>query len=129
MTNLNKYEAIVDAIAYTLKAYQADSLAYTLRNPILLKSYAKPGKHEINEDGIRIFDSLLGGYKAAVWDIELKVSGTSNAGLLATDKLRNLLGVLGIKQEPEILSVCYFLRKALGNPDINPLTPLSYFKD
>ena len=126
---MNKIEAVVDAIAYTLKAYQGDSLAYTLRNPILLRSYARPGKHQVDEEGHRIFDSYLGGYKAAVWDVELKLNGNSNCGLTETDRLRNLLGVLGLKKEEDILSVVYFLRKSLQDPSINQLTPLSYFRN
>lgn len=125
---VNRIEALVDAISYLHKFHQADSLSYRLRNPILLKSYARVGKHAIDENGYRVFDSHLGGYKSAVFDIELKLSGNSNTGLQPADKLRNLLGVLGIKKEEEVLAVVYFLRKAVDK-DIDPLTTLSYFTE
>jgi hypothetical protein len=125
--NIDKVEAIVDALAFLHKSYQADSPGYILRNPILLRSFAKPGKHEITEEGIRVFDSLLGGYLAAVFDVKKKVSGGSNSGIKKTDRLVNLLGVYGINQESEINTVVYFLRKALQDPSITSKTPLSYF--
>ena len=131
MTNKTnrKIETLVDAISFAMKAHNADSLAYELRNPLLLKSFSRPGRHEINEDGIRVFDSHIGGYKAAYWDIEKKLSGESNSGLLISDKLKNLLNVLKIFKEEDINSVVHFLRKALKDPSINLLTPLSYFKE
>lgn len=124
----NKTECLVAAISYLHKAYQADSLAFRLNNPLLLKSYARAGKHAVTEDGYRVFDSLLGGLKSAIYDIELKISGNSNTGLQPTDKLRNLLGVLGIKKDEDVLSVVYFLRKAVDK-DIDSSTPLSYFRE
>ena len=124
---ISKIEAVVDAIAALNKYHQPDSLSYQLRSPLLIKSFAKPGKHEVTDEGLRIFDSGVGGYKAAVFDMGVKIKGESNAGLKSTDRLRNLLGVYGIKQEADILAVVYFLRKALKDKDIDALTPISYF--
>lgn len=128
-TKVKRSEAIVDAIAALNNFHKPDSTAYQLRNPLLLKSFAKPGKHEVNEDGLRIFDSALGGLKSAIFDVELKISGESNTGLKPTDKLRNLLAVYGMRQESDILSIVYFLRKALADKDIDQYTPLSYFSE
>lgn len=124
---INKTEALLDSISFLNKTYQGDSLAYCLRNPLLLKSYARDGKHRIDENGIRIFDSLLAGYKAGVFDLETKLSGKSNAGISSSDKLRNLLGVYGIKNEADINTVVFFLRKSLKDPEVTSLTPLTYF--
>lgn len=129
MIKKNKTEAIVDAISFLNNAYKGDSLAYQLSNPLLLKSYAKDGKHNIDAEGRRVFDSFLGGYKSAVWDVSLKISGKSNSGLKSTDKLRNLLKVYGISQETDIMTVVHFLRKALRVPEIEQTTPLSFFLD
>ncbi len=126
---INKIEALADSLATLNNFYRPDSEAYQLRNPLLLKSFARPGKHDVDESGRRVFDSFLGGYKAAVFDVQLKVSGGSNTGLKPTDKLRNLLGVYGIKQENECMSVVYFLRKALADKNIDQYTPLSYFTE
>ena len=128
MGNINKIEALVDSISFLHKAYQPDSEAYKLRNPMMLKNYAPPGKHKIDEKGHRVFDSYLGGYKSAVYDVTIKLKGESNSGIKTTDTLRNLLAVYGINKEEDINTVVFFLRKAV-NKDIHPLTPLSYFKD
>lgn len=124
---IDKTEAIVDAIASLNEYHRPDSEAYQLRNPLLLKSYAAPGKHNVDEQGRRQFDSYLGGYKAAYFDVDLKIQGGSSTGLKSTDKLKNLLSVYGIKHEQDQLSVVFFLRKALGNKDIDLATELQYF--
>jgi hypothetical protein len=126
---VKKIEALADALSFYNKAYQADSESYRLRNPLMLRNYAPPGKHKITDSGVRVFDSFLGGYKAALYDLKIKLGGESNSGIRPTDCLRNLLAVYQINQEQDILVVCYFLRKALADPTITALTPLSYFKE
>ena len=59
-------EVLVDAIAYFHRAHEPESLAYRLHNPLLLRSFARAGKHEIDEQGRRVFHSSLAGYKAAI---------------------------------------------------------------
>jgi hypothetical protein len=125
--SIRKTEILTDAISSLHKFYSPESLAYKLKNPLMLKSFARSGKHSGTEDGYRVFDSLLAGYKAAIYDVEKKVSGSSNCGLRPEDKLRNLLKVYGIAQEQEMLTVVYFLRKALADKNIDQYTPLSYF--
>lgn len=127
MTKINKVESLVDALAYANKAYQADSKAYKLRNPIMLRNFAPEGKHPVTEDGYRIFDSYLAGYKGAVWDISKKLAWTSNSGITNKHTLVNLLLVLGVKTEEDIMSVIYFLRKSI-DPVIDKSTPLTYFE-
>lgn len=120
-------EAIVDAIAKRNRIEVPSSLAYQLRSPLLIKSFARPGQHVLDEEGRRVFPSLLSGYKASVYDMELKVRGLSRAGLKPTDKVRNLLGVYGIKDYMEVDSIVSFLRFALKDMSISKDTPLSYF--
>jgi len=124
---INRIEAIVDSIAALHEYHKPDSVAYQLRNPLLLKSFAAPGKHHIDEQGRRKFSSFLGGYKSAYFDVELKIKGSSSTGLKPTDKLKNLLAVYGIKSNEDQMSVVYYLRKALSNKDIDLTTELSYF--
>lgn len=124
---MNKIEAIVDAVGKLNGIHNPDSVAYLLRNPLLIKSFAKPGKHETTEEGIRRFTSLLSGYKAATYDLDLKLTGKSRAGLKAGDTLTNLLGVYGIKELLAVDNVVSFLRRALKDPIINRTTPLTYF--
>ncbi len=134
-----KIEALVDAIGLRNGIDVPSSLAYQLRSPLLIKSFAKPGKHILDTEGRRVFPSMLSGYKAAVYDMELKVSGKSRAGLKPTDKLRNLLGVYGIRSsfnddasvriaiDNDIKKIVTFLRHALKDQSITANTELSYF--
>lgn len=124
---VNRVEALVDAIGKIRGAADPSSEAYRLRNPLLIKSFAKPGKHETDEQGRRIFTSWLSGLKASYFDCELKLSGNSRAGLKATDTLTNILGVYGVKELGGVKAVVLFLRKALDDESINRDTPLSYF--
>jgi len=125
--SVNKIEAIVDAIGRLNGIGNPESDAYKLRNPILQRSFARPGRHIIDDQGRRVFDSFLAGYKAATFDISLKASGHSRAGLRSTDTLANLLGCFGLKEKLGIDQVVNFLRKALSDPEISAKTPLSYF--
>lgn len=126
---MNKIEAIVDAIGNLNGTNNPESDAYKLRNPLLIKSFARPGKHIIDDKGRRVFESYLAGYKAATFDAQLKVSGKSRAGLKPTDTLTNLLGVYGLKEKLAIDKVTNFLKKALVDKTITANTPLSYFLD
>lgn len=125
---VSKTEALVDAIA-NLNGFphNPESEAYRLRNPLLIRSFAKPGKHEMDEQGRRVFPSLLGGYKAALFDMQLKLEGKSRAGLKPTDKLENLLRVYGITQLGGMANVVSFLRRAFKDQSISKETELSYF--
>jgi hypothetical protein len=125
---VNRIEALVDAIAKVNGANNPESECYHLRNPLLIRSFARPGKHETDGQGRRVFTSWLSGYKAGLFDAELKISGNSRAGLKSTDTLTNLLGVYGIKEPGGISNIVSFLRRALHDPDINKDTPLTYFQ-
>lgn len=124
---ISRIEVIVDAVGKLNGIHNPESEAYLLRNPLLLKSYAKPGRHEINSEGIRTFGLLLAGYKAAVFDVELKLKGLSRAGLKPTDALENLLGCYGIYEKLPKDNVVSFLRRALKDQSVSLKTHLSYF--
>jgi hypothetical protein len=124
---VNRIEAIVDALGKVNGMANPSSDAYLLRNPLLMRSFARPGKHETDDNGRRIFTSLLSGYKAAVFDVQLKVEGKSRAGLKPTDTVTNLLGVYGVKEILGIKAVVEFMRKALKDDTLSKDTPLSYF--
>jgi hypothetical protein len=126
---VNRVEAIVDILGKLNGMGDPESEAYALRNPLLIRSFARPGKHETDEGGRRIFSSFLSGYKAALFDASLKIEGKSRAGLKPTDTLVNLLGVYGIKEAVGIKNVVVFLRKALKDELLSQTTPLSYFME
>lgn len=124
---MNKIESIVDAIGNLNGTNNPESDCYKLRNPLLIKSFARPGKHIIDDKGRRVFESFLAGYKAATFDVQLKASGKSRAGLKPTDTITALLGVYGLKEKLATDKVVNFLKKALQDTTISANTPLSYF--
>lgn len=124
---VNKIEALVDAIGKLHGTSNPDSHCYQIRNPLKMRSFARAGKHEVDDDGQRVFASWLAGYKAAIYDMDLKVRGQSRAGLKTEDRVRNLLGVYGISEIAAIDNVVSFLRRALKDPTITKETPLVYF--
>jgi hypothetical protein len=126
---MNKIESLLDAIA-SLKGWSnPDSLTYQIKNPLHIKSFARPGKHEIDEEGRRIFTSWLAGYKACLFDLDMKVSGKSRAGLKEGDKLSNLLRVYGLSESLGQDQVVKYLKRALKDQTINKETPLAYFRE
>lgn len=126
---VDRIEAVLDAIGHLNGMSNPESEAYQIRNPLLQKSFARPGKHLVDDKGRRVFDSLLAGYKAGTYDIKLKISGLSRAGLKPTDTITNLLGCYGMKELLATKKVVNFLQKALSDPTINAHTPLNYFLD
>lgn len=124
----NKIEALLDSIA-SLKGFSnPDSVTYQIRNPLHIKSFARPGKHEIDEEGRRIFTSWLAGYKACLFDLDIKIKGESRAGIREGDKLSNLLRVYGIPDGLGHDQVVKYLRRALKDQTITKEMPLSYFR-
>lgn len=123
-----KVEVLLDSIACLYGAFHdPDSLAYRLRNPLLIKSYSTPGKHITNDEGLRQFDSFLSGYTACCYDLVKKVSGASRARIATTDSLATLLCLYGITERGGQRKVVNFLRRALADDTITDETPISYF--
>ena len=120
-------EALVDAIGSVNNFSDPSSDAYQLRSPLLLQSFALPGKHTIDTEGRRVFPSSVSGFKASVYDMSLKIGGLSRSRLRPTDGVKNLLGVYRIKSPSDIKMVVEFLRVALDNESIDENTPLSFF--
>jgi len=128
MKNIRQVEAIVDSIAALKGWSNPESLCYKLRNPLLLRSFARAGKHEITEEGYRIFTSGLAGYKSCCFDVDLKLRGESRAGLKPdTSTLVNLAGVFELQPGLAVTQIIRFLRRALKDETITKDTPLSYF--
>lgn len=126
--SVNRLEALVDAIGKRNGMETPSSLAYKLRSPLLLRSFARPGKHEIDSEGRRVFESLISGYRASLFDLELKITGQSRAKLKPADPLHKLLMAYGIDDREGAQIVVGFLRKALDD-SIDRDTQISYFKE
>lgn len=125
----SKLEHVVNAIARLNGMLDPSSKAYQLRNPLLLFSFAMPGKHEVNSEGLRVFQSVLNGYKASMFDIELKASGKSRANAGPSSSLEHFLKCYGINSTAAADNVIAFLRRALSDENITRNTPMSYFMD
>jgi hypothetical protein len=123
----NKIDMLVLAIADCNGCFAPGTVSFELCNPLLMRSFAAPGKHETNVDGLRVFPSLISGLKAAGFDCALKISGKSRAGLKPTDKIENLLRVYGITNPGGVSKTISYLRRALKDQSVSKDTPLSYF--
>ena len=124
---VSRLEALHDAIASLRGWNNPDSISYSLRNPLLVKSYSRPGRNEITDDGTRIFTSELAGIRGCLFDLELKVKGESRAGIKKDDLLENVLRVYGVVELGGQKSVVKFLKRALKTEDISTSTPLKWF--
>jgi hypothetical protein len=123
---MNRLEALADAIARDSGWHDPQSEAYRTRNPGLLPAISP--RHPRNERGLRIFDSGLSGYQALLFDLRVKCSGQSRANLAKDATLLDLMAVLN-RPRGSALVVAKFLRHALGNAEIKPETPLSWFME
>jgi hypothetical protein len=124
---VKRIESIADAIGRLHGIHNPESLSYQLRNPLLLKSYAKLGRHQVDSDGLRVFGSLLAGLKAGLYDLELKLKGLSRAGLKPSDVLKNLLGCYGIHEKAAVDNIVAFIRRAIQDESVSANTPLEFF--
>lgn len=128
MTKSDKIESLLNAIAYVNGAFHdPESVAYKLRNPLLVKSFAVPGKHEVDAEGRRVFDTFEAGYRAGRFDLELKLSGASRANIKLSDTLDNVMRVYSITQPAQQREVLTFLRKALNDSNLRATAPVSFF--
>lgn len=126
---ITRLEALFDSIASLKGWHNPDSVCYQLRNPLMVKSFSKPGKNEITEEGYRIFSTQLAGVRAGLFDLDLKIRGKSRAGIKADDLLENVLRVFGIIELGGQQAAIKFLKRALKTQDIKTTTPLKWFTE
>src|SRR5271157_643146 len=124
---VRRSEALLDAIARLNGILNPESPCYQIRNPLMIKSYARPGKHSTDEQGHRIFESFLSGYKACLFDIDFKLRGRSRAGLTTESTLENLLGVYGIDSIAATDNIVAFIRRALKDQSLTKRTSVTFF--
>lgn len=125
---VSRLEALMYGIASVRGWNNPESRAFTLMNPMLVKSFSRPGKNDIDgEDGVRVFKSSLAGIRANLFDLMCKCSGESRAGIKKDDLLENVLRVYGIVELGGQQTVVKFLKRALQEEDITKTTPLEWF--
>jgi hypothetical protein len=117
-----RMEALAEAIA-SVSGYAPGSALYKARNPGGLKAF---GKAPADENGFRIFNSIVDGWQALIFDTALKLSGASRAMLQPGNTLQDF--ALSHKQ-PITAADAYakFLRRALNDDSITKKTELMYF--
>lgn len=125
--NERRVEAMLDAISQLKGWHNPESQVYQSKNPLGVKSFALLGRHEIDDEGRRVFPSQLAGIKACLFDLELKVRGESRAGLKVTDRISNLLRVYGISELLGQQQVLKWYRRAIKSTDVTLDTPLDHF--
>lgn len=125
----NRVEALLDSIGHVKGMANPDSITYQIKNPLHIRSFSRPGKHEIDAEGRRVFTSWLAGYKASLFDLELKVSGKSRSGLREWDNLSNLLKIYGLTEKLGQQQVVKYLKRALLDDTLHIETPLAYFRN
>jgi hypothetical protein len=122
-----KVETLLDSIAQLKGFHNPESWNYQARNPLGVKSFAPLGRHEIDDEGRRIFPSQLAGIKACLYDLEMKIRGESRAGLKITDRISNLLRVYGISEILGQQQVLKWFRRATKDSTVTLDTELTFF--
>ena len=113
-------EGIVEAIAHYSGYQQPDSALYAARNPIGLRPMK--AEHPRDEQGYRVFRSVLDGMQAAMFDLEIKLT----ARLSPDSTLVDLTTAYG-RQMTEAQAWARFLRQALNDQNISARTPIRRF--
>jgi hypothetical protein len=122
--NKRRVEAIAEAIARHSGYYDPETSAYYARNPGALKAFSP--SHLKNEEGLRVFTSVLDGMQALIFDVEVKITGKSQAHLTPDNTLIHL--ALAYNLSPTAAKPWVkFIKHALRDETINTWTPLSYF--
>jgi hypothetical protein len=117
-------EAIAEAIAQTSGYHIPDHPLHAARNPLGLLAYSPA--HLRDEQGHRIFTSVLDGWQAGLFDVDIKMSGRSRAHLKPESTFADFAVACG---QPATAAQAWakFLRRALHDETINHKTLLEHF--
>ena len=113
-------EALADALTHYSGFLEPGSPLYKARNPIGLRPI-KP-EHPRDENGYRVFRSLLDGLQAAHFDLDVKLSGR----LSPDSTLQDLAAAYG-RKATEAQAWARFLRQALADETITHRTAIRRF--
>jgi hypothetical protein len=122
-----KCECLMLAIAKINGSNNPEAESFSINNPLMVRSFAKPGKHPITDAGVRVFPSILAGMKAGLFDLEVKIKGQSRAQLKPENTVSDLLSCYNVRHKQAVDSVIAFLRRALKDESLKSTTALSYF--
>jgi hypothetical protein len=125
---MKRIEALALAISHANRVLEPDSEAFQTLNPGLLHAYTA-GEDKINEQGIRVFETLQGGLRALISNLEAKCEGRTRANgdhghLSPNSTLRELcMTFRGVRPRVAI----EYLQDALSDKAIGEKTKLVYF--
>lgn len=124
LVDRRRLEAIAEAIIETSGYRVPDGPLYAARNPGGLPAFSP--SHARNEQGQRVFSSVLDGIQALMFDIEVKMAGKSRARLQPTNTFADFASAFG---QPATAAQAWakFVRRALQDDAITHKTALSYF--
>lgn len=117
-----RLEALAEAVSSVSGYHVPGSPLYTARNPGGLRAYGKPA----DEHGNRLFNSVIDGLQALIFDTQLKLQGMSRHCLQPSNTLQDFAVSHG---QPITAAEAFakYLRKALTDETINKKTELRYF--
>ena len=132
MANIKRLEALADCIGALNDFGNPESSAFQLRNPGLCRAYSFKQLNSVDDQGRRIFSSLIGGYRFLLQDLTWKLSGTSrakgeNGRLKPTSTLADLLKSFRLSALDKQMQAVGFLNAALNTDEISIATELHYF--
>lgn len=128
---MKRLEALAIAISREHECFDPASEAFRTLNPGLLKSHSLDRLDPVNEDGVRMFTSFQGGYRALVSNLEAKCAGKTRANgekgrLSPTSSIAELCRTF---KSANTRNVVNFLQDALDDKAINERTTLEFFNE
>lgn len=116
--NRKRLELLAEAIAH-VSGYQPGSPLYEARNPGGLRAISE--KHARDVHGNRIFKSVLDGWQALIFDVDIKVNGRLSEGSTLADL------ALAYHRQTAAKAWARFLKAAVQDDTISPNTVLKQF--
>jgi hypothetical protein len=130
--SVKRIEALADCISYLNNAYDPTSPAYQRRNPGNVRAYSFKQLNSVDDQGYRVFTSLIGGYRFLQQDLIWKCSGQTRAKgesgkLKSTSSLTDLLKSFKLSSIDNLMQAVHFLNTALQTEEVTATTALQFF--
>jgi hypothetical protein len=132
MANVKRIEALAMCIAELNDAHNPESAAFQLNNPGLCRAFSFKQLNSVDDQGRRIFTSIIGGIRYLVQDLTWKCSGETrakgeNGKLKPTSTLPELLKAFRLNTVDKQMQAVTFLNLALTTEDVTVNTQLQFF--
>ena len=136
MPCVKRLESLADCIAFLNNFHDPQSRSYQLRNPGLCRAYSFKQLNAVDNEGYRIFTSIIGGVRFLHQDLLWKVSGQTrakgeNGKLKPTSTLADLLKAFKLSDLGNLMQAVQFLNSALKTlgteNEITEKTELKFF--